>query len=557
MSVTLANLAWMSHAALGARRWERLTTHVEQAQEEVLARILRPNADTAFARDHGLRALDSVADFRRRVPVRRYDELLPWIERAADGESHVLTAEPIVRFGVSSGTTSASKLVPYTESLLREFRTGIGPWALHLFRRRPGLLTGTCYWSITPVAAAERVTRGGIPVGFEDERRYLGRAGRWILDTVLPVPAAVGRLDEIDRFRFVTLRLLLEQESLAWVSVWNPTFLTLLVEPLLAWHEPLLESLASGTITPADDVPPDVLERLRPRPERARRLRAIFARRAGLAATARDDRGRTLYEEVWPRLVLISCWGDAAAADALPVLRQHFPRAAVQRKGLVATEAFVSFPLTDELAALSLGSHFFEFCEAESPGRVRLAHELERGRTYSIVITTGGGLYRYRIGDLVEVVGFHRACPLIRFIGREDVVDLRGEKLNDRFVGECAERVLAEAGVEAAFWLLAPVTGEDSLAYVLFVETGSPDVERLVRLGKELEAQLRRSYHYDYCRRLGQLGPCRVFRIDAGANAGNLYLTGRARLGQRLGDVKPAAVDAFDGWAELLPGRFV
>ena len=173
------------------------------------------------------------------------------------------------------------------------------------------------------------------------------------------------------------------------------------------------------------------------------------------------------------------------------------------------------------------------------------------------MITTGGGLYRYRIGDLVEVVGFHRACPLIRFVGREDVVDLRGEKLNDRFVRECAERVLAEQGVEAAFWLLAPVAGEDSLAYALFVETGSPGVERLVRIGNELEAQLRRSYHYDYCRRLGQLGPCRVFRIDAGANARNLYLTGRARLGQRLGDVKPAAVDAFDGWAELLPGRFV
>jgi hypothetical protein len=541
MKVPLANAVWIAHAAFGARRWARMTTRVAEGQERVLARVVRPNADTAFGREHGLGAVRSVDDFRRSVPIRRYDEFAPWIDRIADGEAAVLTAEPVRRFGVSSGTTRAKKLVPYTASLLREFQAGIAPWAFHMFRRHPRLVAGPSYWSITPVGARDAATAGGIPVGFDDERRYLGRVARWVLDTTTPIPAGVARIDDMERFRYVTLRLLLEQESLAWVSVWNPTFLTLLLEPLAERHEELVEDVA------------------RARPGRAGRLREIFRGRAGLEPTERDEEGRTLYEQVWPRVALVSCWADAAAAVALPALRALFPRAAVQRKGLVATEAFVSFPLTDDLAALSLGSHFFEFCEADS-GDLRLAHELDRAGTYSVVVTTGGGLYRYRLGDLVEVVGFERECPLIRFVGREDrVVDRRGEKLNERFVDERVGVVLERRGLDAAFWLIAPCRdGGEELSYALFLELerGAADSE-LAGLAEEVDGELRAAYHYDYCRRLGQLGPCRLFLIEIGANARSLHLAGRAELGQRLGDVKPAALDAFERWSEVLPGRFL
>jgi GH3 auxin-responsive promoter len=560
MKVPLANVAWLSHAALGARRWARMTTRVAQAQERVLARIVRPNAATSFGREHGLGAVRSVDDFRRSVPIRRYDDLAPWIDRIADGEGGVLTAEPVRRFGVSSGTTRAEKLVPYTASLLREFQAGIAPWAFHMLRRHPRLLAGTSYWSMTPVAARDAITRGGIPVGFDDERRYLGRAGRWVLETTMPIPAGVARIQEMDRFRYATLRLLLEHQSLAWVSVWNPTFLTLLLEPLVERREELLEDLAMGTISESSALPPDVIGAARAQPERASRLRDLIRCRSGLAPTARDEGGRTFYERIWPRLALVSCWADAAASDALPALCELFPNAAVQRKGLVATEAFVSFPLTDDVAALSLGSHFFEFCETGSSERVRLAHELERGGTYSVVVTTGGGLYRYRLGDLVEVVGFERGCPLIRFVGREDgVVDLRGEKLNDRFVSARVRDVLEQHGLDAVFWLVAPCRdANEDLSYALFVELAQPTAgSGLAGLSDEVDRALCRAYHYDYCRRLGQLGPCRVFQIETGTNARSLYVAARAELGQRLGGVKPVAVDAFDGWSDVLPGRFL
>ena len=277
MRVALANAAWMSHAALGARRWRRTTRRVANRRNRSSTRILRPNTGTEFGRDHGVDAVRSIADFQRRVPMRTYDEVAPWIDRIAAGEPNVLTAAPVTRFGVTSGSSRASKLVPYTRALLHEFQVGIAPWAFFMFRRRPQLLRGTSYWSITPVAARDTHTRGGIPVGFEDERRYLGRAGRWVAETAMPMPSAVSRIEEIDRFRYVTLRLLLEQESLAWVSVWNPTFLTLLMDPLVGWHERLLDDLEAGTIS-AGGVPPEVLASARARPARARKLRADLRR---------------------------------------------------------------------------------------------------------------------------------------------------------------------------------------------------------------------------------------------------------------------------------------
>ena len=52
-----------------------------------------------------------------------------------------------------------------------------------------------------------------------------------------------------------------------------------------------------------------------------------------------------------------------------------------------------------------------------------------------MILTTSGGLYRYRLKDIVRVTGFAGSVPLIKFMGKQDKVsDLFGEKLNERFV---------------------------------------------------------------------------------------------------------------------------
>ena len=88
-------------AILGAARvesehFERACNDPRAAQIALLKRILADNADTEFGRAHGFDVIHSTEQFRAQLPIRDYDALRPWIERAAAGESDLLTAEPMI-----------------------------------------------------------------------------------------------------------------------------------------------------------------------------------------------------------------------------------------------------------------------------------------------------------------------------------------------------------------------------------------------------------------------------------------------------------------------------
>jgi len=231
----------------------------------------------------------------------------------------------------------------------------------------------------------------------------------------------------------------------------------------------------------------------------------------------------------WPHLQVISCWADANAAAPAAALARKFPHARIQAKGLLSTEGFVTIPF-DGAHVLAYRSHFFEFRDGVD---VRLAHEVELGRRYDVVLTTGGGLVRYATEDLVEVTGFRGQAPCLRFVGRANhVSDHVGEKLHEVFVRERLQRVLAD--VPHAFAMLAC----DGASYVLYLESDAP-----VPLDA-LELSLRESHHYDLARRLGQLGPLRLHRVRDGAAT---YLRAKSAT-QALGTIKIPAVDGDPRW---------
>lgn len=41
--------------------------------------------------------------------------------------------------------------------------------------------------------------------------------------------------------------------------------------------------------------------------------------------------------------------------------------------------------------------------------------QVKEGYNYELVITNPSCLYRYRFGDVVQVVGFHNECPIVEF----------------------------------------------------------------------------------------------------------------------------------------------
>ena len=73
-----------------------------------------------------------------------------------------------------------------------------------------------------------------------------------------------------------------------------------------------------------------------------------------------------------------------------------------------------------------------------------------------MVISTGGGLYRYQLHDLIQVVGYLGTCPLLKFVGKESYIsDWFGEKLNERHVRQTLDQVqkgLARAAPISVSW---------------------------------------------------------------------------------------------------------
>jgi hypothetical protein len=122
------------------------------------------------------------------------------------------------------------------------------------------------------------------------------------------------------------------------------------------------------------------------------------------------------------------------------------------------------------------------------------------------------------------------------------VCDLCGEKLSEAYVGRVLEEAARACGY-AGFLMLAPEWGRPP-HYLLFAESEDP-----ATLAEAVEERLCQSVHYDYCRRLGQLGPVEGVRVTCAAER---YLDRCTALGQRAGAVKPASLRREFDWRAWL-----
>ncbi len=483
-----ATTAWLASALPAWLAFRRALRDPERAQRRALAGILRASAGSAFAREHGLGPDRSWEEVRERVPVRTWEELRPWTARCEAGERDVLTRSPITRFEPTSGSTTARKLVASTPAGRAEFGRAIGAWVVDTYRRDAALWRGPSYWSVTPALPAER-TPGGTPVGFDDDAGYLGGVAEGLVRRAL-VRGDAGLGGEA--FWASTARALILARDLRLISIWNPSFGTLLTDAVRR-HWDAVARTTAGRL--------------------AREL-------------ARTDPARP-----WPRLRLVSTWADGPAASGLADLRAAFPGVPLQAKGLLATEGVVSVPFGGA-HPLAVTAHVLEL--ALDDGRVIPAVHAPVGQEGRVVLTTGSGLWRYDLGDRVVVTGRLGATPTIRFLGRAGrVADTVGEKLAEPFVAECLGRL----GVRG-FALLAAEPG----GYVLYAEH-PPEAGAL-------EAALSANPHYAWAVSLGQLAAARVVQVRPGAGA--RYASAKAERGLRLGDVKPTALEATGGWERAL-----
>ncbi len=543
----LANIAWRLSTIPDARRFNHAITDVETTQREKLAELLRGNSDTVYGRQFDFANIKSVEQYQAEVPLIEYSDIESYISQMADGAPDILFPGLPTSFVPTSGTTHGTKLIPYNAALRGEFQAGIAPWIDDMFRHHPALTGGQAYWSISPATHENRLTNGGIPIGFDDDTEYLHPLAAKMLGHAMAVPAIVSRINDMDAFRYATLLFLLRAHDLRFISGWNPTFLTLLLAPLDAWAERLARDIADGTLIPPAEIPPDVLaklqSRLSPLPSRARAIEQ---------ALSRSNRSECM-AQLWPRLALISCWTSAAASYPAQELQRLFPHVEIAGKGLLSTEGFISLPLTGlPGSALSIRSHFFEFIPLDD-NRIYTTWQLEKDVEYQAIITTGGGLYRYRTGDIVEITGHAGNCPLLEFTGRANAVsDYYGEKIHESHAAHAIQQAASETGIKLSFALLAPEGNPQPTNYTLFAVSDLPVDDLFLDDFKcALESTLCENIHYRYCRQLGQLQQAQVCLLTISATTAEAcWIKNRLSQGQRAGDIKPVSLDKDTGWRE-------
>ena len=520
LSALAVNALWSASNLPSYWRFRQALRNPQAAQRQKLSGYLRRNAHTAFGKVHAFDRIRSYEEFVRQVPLAEYDSFEPWIKRIREGEPNVLTTETVTHLIPTSGSTGARKLIPFTNGLQREFDAAVGPWLLDLQMQFPTIAGGKAYWSVTPAFQDIDDQKSVVPIGFDSDTAYLGGRRRRLADAIMAVPSHVQRATTLAEFRFQTLLHLLRCGELRLVSIWHPSFLTLLLDALPEyWAELLNIFVSSSTDAPGS-----------------------FVRRAKELRTADPLQPET----VWPKLKVISCWGEANAEMAIDGLNRRFPNAFIQRKGLLATEAVVTIPFAGH-PLLAVASHFFEFVDAA--GGFHLAHDLKQGEEYEVVVTTGGGLYRYHLQDRVLVSGFLGWAPKLQFLGRTgNVSDRFGEKISEAFANSIVQELIRDLPSLPRVVLIAPDETTSGVRYTLYLEgRARPEITQ------RLDDLLRKNPHYALCRDLGQLQSPGLFLIAAG---GYESFAEEMSKGKRLGDIKPCSLSLHSGWSNRFKGYY-
>jgi hypothetical protein len=498
---------WSAIAVDGRRALERQKAAWRSprvAQETCLQRVLHLSAGSAFGADHGLRPGMTLADWQGAVPVRDARAFDGWTRRIAGGEGNVLTTEPVAAFEMTGGSSGGRRNVPYTASLLADFQELLLVWFGDLLASHPGIARGRAYFAVSPSVQRPVTHLGGVPVGLSSDLAYFGPQMAAHLGPLLVWHPALAVSDATEWERRTALHLV-AAEDLSLISVWSPTFLSLLLDQVER-DEALPRLLQDG----AHGLPP--------RPDRARALEKV--------------RRSEMVTSLWPRLALVSAWADAASARPALEVRERLGPVPFQPKGLLATEGFFTLPLSGLPFALpALTGSVLEFEDAS--GDLHLADDLEAGETYDLIVTTSAGFQRYRMGDRVRAMGMPDAAgswpqvQMLRFEGRTAGSDLVGEKLDEAFVLSC----MADFGPSA---LLA--SAEDG--YDLWLDPC--DLDRMpTEFLTLLDERLGNNPQYDYARRLGQL---RAPRLRPCPDLGARYRAHRMSMGHRLSDIKPPAL---------------
>lgn len=511
---TIAQAWTVQRSVRDLARYDRAVRVPQQTQHAVLFDQLRREHESGYGRDHHFAAIRTIADFRRQVPIQRYEDIEPYIERVKQGETEALFYRQRVRmFALTSGTTQARKFIPVTDRVLDNYRRvwtawGLLAYAAHKSLFRHARLTFVSDWD-------EFRTPSGVPCG--SISGFTAQLQNWVVRQGYVLPTESAKVLDTQAKYYLAWRLGALRTIGAWMSP-NPSTLLNLARFGAQHAETLLRDLTEGTLTEEFEWPPALRKalrpRLRPQRQRAYELASILERTGGLRP-----------RDVWPELKLIGCWTGGSMQAYLRSFPEYFGDVAVRDLGLIASEGRMTFPIADGTPSgvLEIVSGYYEFVpvgDIDSPQPTILeAHELQEGCDYFILLTNASGLYRYNIWDVVRCTGWHHATPLLSFLNKgSGISSVTGEKLTEHQVAASVATALAEVDERLHSYSLAPCWDDRQPFYGLFFEAPDlPDAGEADRFVAVID-RLLSSANIEYAakRDSGRLGPVRLCRLTPG-----------------------------------------
>ncbi|KAK4803114.1 hypothetical protein SAY86_001317 [Trapa natans] len=472
--------------------FEAMTRDAGRVQQETLRRILEENRDTEYLVSLGLNGRTDERTFKARVPIVTHSDLAHYIQRIADGDPNpILTGKPITVISLSSGTTQGKpKYVPFNEELVdstmqifrtsyafrnREYPIGLGKalqfvYGSKQFKTKGGLNAGT---------ATTNVFRSS---------KYKSTMRSMQFQCCSPDEVIFGPDFHQSLYCHLLCGLLFRDE----VQFISSTFAHSIIHAFRTFEqvwEELCNDIRTGVLTCRITVPSiraTLSKLLKPDPQLAdlisdkcKQLVNWYGLIPTLFPNVKYVYG-IMTGSMEPYLAKMRHY-----AGDLPLMSADYGSS----EGWIGANVNPRLPPEEAVFAVLPNIGFFEFIPLrESHGGVKLdpvgLTEVKVGEEYEILITTFAGLYRYRLGDVVKVVGFHNSTPELRFICRRNLlltinIDKNTEK-DLQLAVESAVKVLAEEKLEVVDFTSHVDLTTDPGHYVIFWEiNGEPSVDAL------------------------------------------------------------------------------
>ena len=423
-------------------------------QQRMFSYLLSHGKKTLYGAENNFDTIKNEDDFRAKVPVIAYENLRPYLDRIiVEKQQNVLWDTPVRWFAMSSGTTEdKSKYIPVTKESLHGLNYRAGYQMLGIYGHH-----------------------------YPESRFLLGKS------LVLGGSQQVNRIGDGIFTGDISAILMKNLPYLA-KSRRTPESIALLPD----WEEKLqkLTDYAINTDIRAFVGVPSWMLVL---------LKKIV-----------EDTGKSI-PEIWPNLEVFFHGGVSFLPfkeqyeRLIPTEKMHYWETYNASEGFFGVQYS---PESKDMLLLLDNEVYYEFLPVEewnkeNPEAIPLS-AVETGKRYAIVITTSGGLWRYKIGDTVE---FTSTAPyLFKIIGRtKQFINAFGEEL----IVDNADRAIAEAchrtGAKVTEYTAAPIYFSDNQngahEWLIEFETEPSEIEEftmildatLKKLNSDYEAK--RSYN--------------------------------------------------------------